>query len=593
MSRRTFVSVLGAAALLVTSVPAASSASAGVPAGGSGANLPTSRVFGSVPVYGVARQVIAVDAGAKAVTFGPRPTIQPTAGATDDAASYSVVSDTCSGVTVPAGRSCTVTVEFRPVAAGLRQAGLRVVATSPAAIRTVALSGTAVPNATGTYYGLSTPTRFLDTRKPGGTPVAGGSTRSVQIAGAAGIPTTGVSAAVVNITAVETTSQGYFTVYPSDKARPTASTVNFPSGWTGANMATVPLGADGRIKLYNYGGTTHAVVDVLGWYAKDDTVRAAKGMGAQFLSTDTGDPQRIYDSRKDPVNSNLPFRGGDYIQFNDSWETAAAATAVKAYAMTVTAVGATSAGVLTTWAGGAAPKPVASTVNYAKGTVAPNMAVVPAGHYAATETGFRILNTGSGSVHIVVDITGYYVADASAGMRFRPLTTAQSPKRILDTRTGVGLSGSFGPGQTRTAPATSVSSADSIYVVGNTTGDKPTQRTYLTIWSGERARPVTSNLNVEAGRTRAVSTYAPLAYNATTKALTYKIFNDAGSMRVIFDAAGTLDLYPGTAVSVASTPSRAAAVADPRTADRTVNGRTVPGARSFADTHQGTTHRRG
>ncbi len=48
-------------------------------------------------------------------------------------------------------------------------------------------------------------------------------------------------------------------------------------------MVTVPLGADGRISIYNYGGAAHAIVDVLGWYAKDDTVRAAKGMGAQFL----------------------------------------------------------------------------------------------------------------------------------------------------------------------------------------------------------------------------------------------------------------------------------------------------------------------
>ena len=49
-------------------------------------------------------------------------------------------------------------------------------------------------------------------------------------------------------------------------------------------MATVPVGADGKINLYNYGGNAHAVIDVLGWYAKDDTVRAAKGMGAQFLA---------------------------------------------------------------------------------------------------------------------------------------------------------------------------------------------------------------------------------------------------------------------------------------------------------------------
>ena len=48
-------------------------------------------------------------------------------------------------------------------------------------------------------------------------------------------------------------------------------------------MVTVPVGVNGRINLYNKGGAAHAVIDVQGWYAEDDTVRAAKGMGAQFL----------------------------------------------------------------------------------------------------------------------------------------------------------------------------------------------------------------------------------------------------------------------------------------------------------------------
>ena len=54
----------------------------------------------------------------------------------------------------------------------------------------------------------------------------------------------------------------------------------------------------------------HILVDVMGWYAKDDSVRTApidKGMGSQFLSP--GDPERMYDSIQDPLNSNLPFFG--------------------------------------------------------------------------------------------------------------------------------------------------------------------------------------------------------------------------------------------------------------------------------------------
>jgi hypothetical protein len=571
------MSVLGATVLLAASVVGASSASALA----LDAAAPP-KDFGNVPVYSTVQQPVVVTASGGPVQFGAVPFITAVNGAQDQADDYSFVSTTCTG-TIAAEATCTVTIAFNPFAAGLRAATLNIGTISPSATLLVSLTGTGVPDATGTYYGLATPTRFLDTRGPTktGPRLAAGSTTSVQIAGRSNIPATGVSAVVLNLTAVTTTSQGFFTVFPSGTTRPTASTINFPSGWTGANMATVPLGADGKISIFNYGGAAHAIVDVLGWYAKDDSVRTGNGMGAQFLSTASGDPERIYDSRKDPDNGNLPFVGGDFIQFTDTWDTAASATAVKAYAMNITAVDATTSGVLTAWAGGTVPKPNTSTVNYVKGTIAPNMSVVPAGHLTATTTGFRVQNTGSGSVHMVVDIIGYYLADDSAGLRFKPLASG-APVRILDTRTNVGLSGSFGPNQTRTAPATSVANVDSIYVVGNTTGDKPTSRTYLTVWSGDNVRPLASTLNVNAGATRAVSTYASLAFNTANSALTYNVYNNAGTMRVIFDAVGTLDLYPGSAVLPASTTS----------ADSHAAARSVRAAGAFADGHKSVAHRR-
>jgi hypothetical protein len=418
---------------------------------------------------------------------------------------------------------------------------------SASALTGVAASAPAVATATaaddpvGTYYGAG-PTRLLDTRKDGTRlPLAAGSTTSVQIAGRAtadnlGIPETGVSAVVLNLTAVTTTSQGYFTVYPSDASRPTASSVNFPKGWTGANMVTVPVGADGMVKIYNYGGAAHAIVDVLGWYAGDASVLAGTGMGAQFYpATDTGDATRLYDSRQDPEGA---YSGGDSIEFLDEWVDEATAASIRAYTVNITAVGATRPGVLTAWAGGDAPKPAASTLNYEPGVIAPNMAVVPAGQYGGGITGFRIQNASSGSVHFVVDVTGYYLRDDSAGLRYTPL----APKRILDTRKGVGLSGAFTAGQARTVDASSVSSPDSFYVVGNTTGVIPSKQTYLTVWAGDGPRPAASNLNVAPGLVRSVSTYAPLSASSPR----FTVYNNAGTMDVVIDASGTLDLHVPT-----------------------------------------------
>ena len=597
MSRRAIVSVLGATTLLAASIAGASSASAV----SSGATAPASQSFGTdVPVFTAVEKVISITASGEAVTFGDTSTIAPVGGADDQADDYQVVDDGCAGASLDAGASCDVTVEFRPFNAGTRQAALEVDTTSPAGTVSVDLTGEAVGDATGTYYGI-TPKRFIDTRKDGSRkPLAKSSTTKLQIGGLNGVPASGVSAVVINLTAVTTTSQGYFTAYPSGQSRPTASSINFPKGWTGANMVTVPLGADGKIAIYNYGGASHAIVDVLGWYAKDDSVQAAKGMGNQFFPTETGDPVRIYDSRKDATTDYVPFLGGDYLNVADTWATQAGAQAVKSYVVNVTAVDATKDGVLTLW-NGVGGKPTVSTVNYVPGTIAPNMAVVPAQYYTTDEdedgileqnSGFRLQNTGSGSVHVVVDLVGYYLADQPAGFRFVPRST---PKRLVDTREKVGaktvLSGAFGT-TARTVNATSVATPDSYFVVANATGITPTKRTYLTVWSGEGARPSASNINVNPGLVRSASMYAPLREAAGSK-LTFNVYNNSGSMHLAIDVAGTLNYYPGAALVPTATAAKNKATADSRTADRTLGGRTIPGAASIAADSQGITHRRG
>ena len=591
MSRRSVVSMLGAAALLAASVAGASSASA-LPLD---ATAPSSQSFGEVAVYGTAERTITVTATGGPVTFGGAPTIEPFNGALDQAADYSVLSETCSDTTVLAEQTCSVTVSFNPFAAGQRQATLSVVATSPASVVTVALTGIGVPNATGTYYGLEQPQRALDTRGAAGTspPVAAEGIVSVQVANQFGIPATGVSAVVINLTAVRSASAGYLTAYPSLTPRPTeTSSINFPKGATIANMVTVPVGADGKVSVYNNGGNVHILVDVMGWYAKDDSVRTApidKGMGSQFLSP--GDPERMYNSIQDPLNSNLPFFGGDWIEFEDTWDAEAAATSVKAYAVTITAFRANASGHMTAWAGGDAPMPAVSNVNFQKGVAAPNMAIVPAGHYTPTSTGFRIEVAGTGTVHLIVDLLGYYVTDDSQGLRFKPLA-GSSPQRILDTRKALGATaGKIGANASRQAVA-SVAGPDSIFVVGNTTGVLPSAQTYLTVWSGATTTPPgASTLNLVAGVNRAVSTYAPLSFGAGGAA-SYRIYNNAGSTHVLFDAAGTLDVYPGQ--TVIPTPAVTGKVTgDAATADRTVGGRTIPGASTFATGHESTTTRRG
>lgn len=116
------------------------------------------------------------------------------------------------------------------------------------------------------------PWRVLDTRYGlGATPgkVGGHGTRVLDIAGsgAAGVPR-GARAVVVNLTATEVEAPGtYVSAYPTGTAGgASTSNLNLPTGDTRPNLAVVQLAADGTVELYNDGGATHLLADVVGWF---------------------------------------------------------------------------------------------------------------------------------------------------------------------------------------------------------------------------------------------------------------------------------------------------------------------------------------
>ena len=113
----------------------------------------------------------------------------------------------------------------------------------------------------------------------------------MQVTGEGGVPSSGVSAVVLNVTAVTPTAAGYLTVYPSGTPARTISNLNFSVGQVVPNMTTVALGTDGRLSVYNPNGSTHVLFDVVGFYA-DGTGPA----GHRFTSVG---PYRRFDTRND------------------------------------------------------------------------------------------------------------------------------------------------------------------------------------------------------------------------------------------------------------------------------------------------------
>jgi len=84
-----------------------------------------------------------------------------------------------------------------------------------------------------------------------------------------------------------------------------------------------------------------------------------------------------------------------------------------------------------------AAKPGTSTLNFPSGDIRANNLIAPLSAAGSIALTFA----GSGSVAVVLDVTGYFMPD-SGGSLFVPLT----PSRVLDSRISLGASGIFTKG---------------------------------------------------------------------------------------------------------------------------------------------------
>ncbi len=318
------------------------------------------------------------------------------------------------------------------------------------------------------------PSRILDTRLVGGM-FASAESRSLQVTGSGGVPSSGVSAVVLNVTVTDTTADGYLTASPTGTSRPTASNLNWSAGDTIPNAVTVKVGAGGKVDLYQSGpGTAQVVVDVAG-YVVDGEVTDPGGFIALA-------PARIVDTRS----------AGGKLAPNESRDVQVTGRAgvpdsnVSAVVVNVTVTEPTASGYLTAYPSGTA-RPTASNLNWTAGTTIPNLVTVKVGSNGMVS----LFSFGTGSVHVVADVAGYYLG----GRPVKPgMFVALAPARVLDTRssrpvaarasTPLSLTGRGG------IPSSGVSA-----VVLNTTVTDTTAPGYLTAYPSSATPPTASNLN--------------------------------------------------------------------------------------------------
>ena len=119
----------------------------------------------------------------------------------------------------------------------------------------------------GAFHGLS-PGRILDTRdgNPDGRvdPLGAGDVLSLTVAGRGNVPV-GSTHALVTLTSTGASEPTYLTAWASGAPRPFISNLNPKPASDIPNMALVPIGADGRVNIYNAAGSVHVVVDIVGY----------------------------------------------------------------------------------------------------------------------------------------------------------------------------------------------------------------------------------------------------------------------------------------------------------------------------------------
>ena len=354
-------------------------------------------------------------------------------------------------------------------------------------------------------YTAAPPFRLLDTRSGAGA-LKGGSSLTLDVSTGfykSDGSRTGLSpeAVVLNVTATKATADTFVTLWPSGQTRPTVSSLNVKAGRTVANLVTVPVGADGKVRLYNHAGQSDVIVDFVGSYQRNT--------GDQFAATA---PTRLSDTT---------LAGGAIRTIK---VTGAAGVPVGASAVVVnlTAASPTAGGFLTAYPHGSTP-PTVSSLNFAAGQTVANQAIVPIG----VDGSIDVYNL-TGTTRVVVDVVGYYRYGSKGWF------TPTVPVRLIDTRYD-GAKAPLGAGATLGLPVggTHGVPADATTAVLNVTAVQPTTAGYLTVWPHGAGRPATSNLNFGAGQTVPNHVTAQLGAGGAVD-----VYNFSGSTHVIADLAG-------------------------------------------------------
>ena len=356
------------------------------------------------------------------------------------------------------------------------------------------------------------PVKLYDTRDDGNMPLGRGRLDLV-VPGAGKVPTEGVAAVALSISASCATADTTVTAWSGGAKRRTASpALNVAAGTTASALAVTTLGGNGVVSVGSTAGTTELSVHVVGYYPVAG--------GQVFRPTKT---LRLYDSRRDPAGALVP---GSPRTVTMPALSGIPATSMTGALLNVTTVSPSGTGTLTVQS--PATSRDNATLAYTHGSLVKSRAV------ARLQDGTFTVTAHTAATHVVVDMVGWWApSEVVRGRLFQPRATT----RVLDTRKGVGVRA----GKVRRGGVVAVKVAGkgkpaprrARAVVINLTARDATARTFVTAWPKGKRRPAFPDLSVPAWRTT-----ANLVVVRVGKKGRIKVTNGSGSAHLAADVVG-------------------------------------------------------
>ncbi|MEZ5117275.1 MAG: hypothetical protein R2737_13495 [Candidatus Nanopelagicales bacterium] len=281
------------------------------------------------------------------------------------------------------------------------------------------------------------PARVLDTRLGLGTPSGACRLQQdrwkgdnhqlfVKVTGKGQVPSSGVTAVAVRVSAVGSNAPSYLRVWPAGTSPVDAPVLSVAMNSNATAATVVPVGSDGTIGISTRAGATDVVVDVLG-YLRPAPAGALPAGGALHVPR----PTKVFDTAAE---------GGDLQPGESRTVSLAGRGGIPASAgsliLSVTPYGSATAGGVKISRPGERLTSRTLSVYAPAGSPRTGRIVTPAGPDAS----LVLTNAGKSPVKVKMDLIGWAGPDRdSAGGSLVPVPMA----RVIDTANGVGISGAL------------------------------------------------------------------------------------------------------------------------------------------------------